>query len=124
LPSTCTSSASAVPSAATAAVTASPEPMIGNGGDMCFSTRSARLARPSKSASSSVFSSIDPTTSPAVTGGSARTTGSWLTPYSRRMSIASRTVSFGWVCTRVGVSPDFVCSRSPTVSPVVDSRKP
>ena len=65
---------------------------------------------PANSASSSVFSSTEPTTSPAVTGGSARTTGSWLTPYSRRMSIASRTVSFGWVCTSVGVSPDFARS--------------
>ena len=46
----------------------------------------------------------EPTTSPAVTGGSALTTGIWETAYSRRMSMASRTVSYGWTCTSVGTS--------------------
>ncbi|CAB4925190.1 unannotated protein [freshwater metagenome] len=101
--------------------------MIGSGALMCFSKVSDSAAAPEKSASSSAFSSTEPTTSPAVTGGSARTTGIWETPYSRRMSMASRTVSVGWVCTRAGSaspSPDLARSSSPTVSPSAASTKP
>ena len=43
-----------------------------------------------------------PTTSASASGGSALTTGTWDTPYSRRMAMASRTVSSGWTWTRGG----------------------
>ena len=81
---------------------------------MCFSTGSARCAFPANSAASRSRSLTAPATSPTMTGGSALTTGIWETPYSRRISIASRTVSLGWVCTRAGISPDLACSTSPT----------
>ncbi|SKU47121.1 Uncharacterised protein [Mycobacteroides abscessus subsp. abscessus] len=50
-----------------------------------------------------------------MTGGSAPTTGICDTPYSRKISMASRTVSDGWVCTKSGSAPDFPRSTSPTV---------
>ena len=49
-----------------------------------------RAARPVNTASSRSRSVTDPATSPAITGGSARTTGICETPYSRRISTASR----------------------------------
>ena len=107
----------ASPSAATAALTGSPEPMIGSGADMCFSTRSASVARPGEQRVDQHLLVDGADHLAAVTGGSARTTGIWHTPYSRRMWIASRTVSFGWVCTSAGVSPALLRSTSPTVSP-------
>ena len=87
---------------------------------MCSETASANLARPSKTAESSSRSETLPATSPAITGGSAPTTGIWDTPYSRRMPMASRTVSDGWVCTRSGSAPDLRRSTSPTVGCSVD----
>ena len=56
------------------------------------------------SAPSRPRSLTEPTTSAAITGGSARTTGIWLTPYSRRIEIASAIVSLGWVWTSDGSS--------------------
>ena len=58
-----------------------------------------------------------PTTSARTTGGSCLTTGIWLTPYSRRMAMAWRTVSSGWVCTSDGSDGSRAASRSPTVVP-------
>ena len=43
-----------------------------------------------------------PTTSARANGGSALTTGTCETPYSRRIAMASRTVSSGWTWTRGG----------------------
>ncbi len=103
-----------MPRASTAAATGSPEPMMGRGGDMCGSRASASEAAPANRASSRARSETEPTTSPAVIGGSAPTMGIWETPYSRRMSMASRTVSFGCACTSEGVSPDLVRSTSAT----------
>ena len=51
---------------------------------MCRSTGSARWACPVNSASSRSRSDTDPDTSPAITGGSAVTTGICDTAYSRR----------------------------------------
>ena len=98
--------------------------MIGSAGDMCGSTESASDTLPANRASSSARSETDPITSPAVTGGSAFTTGICETPYSRRMSITSRTVSFGCACTSDGVSPDFSRSTSPMVMCPDDCRNP
>ncbi len=59
---------------------------------------------------------MEPATSPVTTGGSAFSTGSWETPYSRMMSIASRTVSVGCTCTICGNESDFAASTSATVA--------
>jgi hypothetical protein len=86
-----------------------------------------QLARPVNSASSRSRSWTAPTISAVITGGSARTTGICETPYSRRMSIASRTVSVGWVCTNDGSGPSWPlrASTSPTVVvPLSACRKP
>ena len=83
---------------------------------MCWETASANFARPSKTADKSSRSDTLPATSPAITGGSAPTTGICDTPYSRRMPMASRTVSDGWVCTRSGSAPDLPRNISPTVA--------
>src|SRR3954447_1648669 len=79
--------------------------------------RSTRDARPENSASIRSRSTTDPATSAAMTGGSARTTGSCETAYSRRMWMASASVSFGWVCTSWGSWPPLARSTSPTVWP-------
>ena len=60
----------------------------------------------------------------AMTGGSALTTGICDTEYSCRISMASRTVSVGWVCTSAGRSPAFLWSTSPTVVSVWVCMKP
>ncbi|PQM44283.1 hypothetical protein C1Y40_05559 [Mycobacterium talmoniae] len=120
LPSSTTITASCSRSALAAALTNSPAPISGSGGLMCWATASARLARPSNTADNSSRSETLPATSPAITGGSAPTTGICDTPYSRRMLIASRTVSDGCVCTRSGSAPDFPRSTSPTVGCAVE----
>ena len=58
-----------------------------------------------------------PTTSARTTGGSCLITGIWLTPYSRRMAIASRTVSSGCVWTSVGSDASRAANMSSTVGP-------
>jgi hypothetical protein len=58
-------------------------------------------------ASSRARSLTDPATSPDITGGSALTTGICDTPYSRRISMASRIVSLGCVCTRRAARPTW-----------------
>ena len=63
--------------------------------------RPGRPRRPNR-APSRPRSLTEPTTSAAITGGSARTTGICETPYSRRIATASAIVSFGWVCTSDG----------------------
>ena len=95
-------------------MTGSLAPSAGSGGSITFSTASAGPAVWPKSAPSSPRSLTEPTTSAAITGGSARTTGIWETPYSRRIPTASAMVSIGWVCTSDGSSPDFSRSTSPT----------
>src|SRR5690606_31940437 len=85
LPSSCTSTASAFSSRETASLAASVEPMVGSAADMWSSTRSVIFAAPVNSASRIVRSDTEPATSAATMGGSARTTGIWLTPYSWRM---------------------------------------
>ena len=82
---------------------------------MWSSTGSVSLAEPAKRASSSARSETEPATSAATIGGSARTTGIWETPYSRRIATASAMVSLGWVCTSSGRPPDLPRSTSPTV---------
>ena len=42
------------------------------------------------------------------------------TPYSRRIPMASRSVSDGWVCTRSGNTPDLARSTSATVDSTVE----
>src|SRR6476659_9757434 len=116
LPSSTTMIASAVSSSRRASAIGWPAPTSGRAGSMSFSTESVRCALPAKSLSSSDRSLTAPATSPAITGGSALTTGIWETPYSCRISMASRTVSGGWVCTRAGRSPAFLCNTSPTVA--------
>jgi hypothetical protein len=66
----------------------------------------------------------EPATSPDVTGGSALTTGICDTPYSRRMLIAVRIVSPGWVCTSAGRRPPLLFRTSPTVVSPSALRKP
>src|SRR5207248_2960497 len=84
-----------------------------------------RCACPLNSASSRSFSAIEPATSPVTTGGSALSTGSWETPYSRITSIASRTVSAGWTWTSSGSRTPLPSSTSPTVASVPETaRKP
>ena len=120
LPSTCTEQRVGRRRAPSiAAATGSPEPMIGSGGDMCGSSASARRPCRRTARRAAPSRDTDPTTSPAVTGGSARTTGSCETPYSRRMSIASRTVSFGWACTSDGVVAGLAAAarRRTVISP-------
>ena len=84
LPSTSTSAASASANADIAVSSGSFAPRVGSGGDMCRSSRSDSCARPVNSASSRSRSTTEPTTSAAITGGSARTTGIWETANSRR----------------------------------------
>ncbi len=91
---------------------------------MCWETASASLALPENTAESSSRSDTLPATSPAITGGSAPTTGICDTPYSRRIPMASRTVSEGWVWTRAGNAPDLRRNTSPTVdASVLPSRR-
>ncbi|CKQ97056.1 Uncharacterised protein [Mycobacterium tuberculosis] len=120
LPSSTTINASQSRNALPAALTNSPAPIIRSGGLMCADTASANLARPSNTAESSSRSETLPATSPAITGGSAPTTGICDTPYSRRIPMASRTVSDGWVYTRAGSAPDLRRNTSPTVDCSVD----
>src|SRR5690606_31029964 len=115
-PSSSTRAPSASANALIAACTGSPAPIVGNGADMCRSSRSDNSALPENNAASNSRSLTAPTTSAAITGGSAETTGIWLTPYSRRICTASATVSFGWVCTRSGSDPSLRRSTSPTVA--------
>ena len=84
---------------------------------MCLPTRSASDAAPENTASVRPRSLTAPATSPIITGGSASTTGICETPYVCRISMASRTVSVGCVCTRSGSAPDLVHSTSATVAP-------
>ncbi len=102
LPSSSTSAAPARSSAAIAAVTGSPVPTAGSGGDMWAVSGWSKAARSANSASSRSRSTTDPTTSAAITGGSSLTTGIWDTPYSRRIAIAEPTVSSGCTCTSPG----------------------
>jgi hypothetical protein len=44
-----------------------------------------------------------PTTSARAKGGSALTTGTWETPYSRMIEMAWRAVSSGWTWTKGGI---------------------
>jgi len=87
-------------------------------------TRSANDAVPANNLSSRSRSPTEPTISAAITGGSARTTGICETPYSRITSMASRTVSFGCMCTNSGVGPDLAASTSPTVAALLAEMKP
>src|SRR6478609_11734309 len=124
LPSSTTITASEFSRACRAAVISSPEPTNGNGAAMCVNTASASVARPANRSSSSARSDTAPTTSPAITGGSALTTGICDTPYSRMISTASRMVSLGWVCTRSGSRPLLPRSTSPTLPRPASARKP
>ena len=85
LPSSSTSRASSSTSSPTAPATGSLAPSTGNGDSMTRSTASAGPALRPKRAPSSPRSLTEPTTSAAITGGSARTTGICDTPYSRRI---------------------------------------
>ena len=95
---------------------ASVEPMVGSAGGHVVLDPVGQLGvcrRRARRAGSAPRPS--PATSAATIGGSARTTGIWLTPYSWRMWTASAIVSPGWVCTRSGSWPDLPRSTSPTV---------
>src|SRR5690606_605264 len=105
------------PSSSAAASIGSPMPRVGSGGPCTSPTGRSRIDGSAMAALSSSRSRTAPDTSPSTTGGSCFTTGIWLTSYSRRISMASRTVSSGWVWTSSGRSSGRSRSRSPTVGP-------
>jgi low temperature requirement protein LtrA len=116
LPSISTTAASAFSSTDIRALIGSPEPTCGSSPDLCSSSGSLSCARPVNSASSRSRSTIEPTISAAITGGSSLTSGIWLTPYSRRVSIAWPTVSCGCMWTRSGSFSPLRASTSATVA--------
>ena len=125
LPSTNTTAAPARSSAWTTLLTVSPEPTVGSGGDMWPLSGSSGRARRVISASSRSRSTMEPTTSAALTGGSSFTTGSWDTSYSRSRAMAWATVSPGCACTNSGISRSLRPSTSLTSgSPVCADRNP
>src|SRR5215472_10306246 len=126
LPSTSTTAAPAASSARAATLTGSPEPTDGSGGDISPATSSSGAAFPATSASSRSCSTIEPTTSAAITGGSALSTGSCDTSNSRRLAMTLRTVSVGCACTNAGsAEPALRSSTSPTRGSAVSAvRKP
>ena len=81
-------------------------------------------ARPLKTASMRLFSSIEPITSPITTGGSAVSTGIWEMSNFFIVSIVWRTVSLGCTCTSPASSGSLVPIRSATVASSPADRKP
>ena len=122
-PPSSTSAADAASSRSMATSIGSPMPTVGSGGPMTSPTGLSRAAGSATDAWSSSRSDTAPITSASTTGGSCFTTGIWLTSNSRRISMAVRTVSSGWVCTSEGSDGSRPRSRSPTVGPAA-RRKP
>ncbi len=109
-----TSNAGAVSSIPTASSTFWPTPIVGSFALITFSTSMLIAVGSRWMTSINSNSSTEPDTSAFANGGVFLHTGSWLTPFARMISMASRTGWLGLTYSRFSIDAFRVSSTAPT----------